>query len=104
MSRSSGPSKFSSLTGYASRADSKSGVSGAIVELVPSAIQELHGLAHAVHLLGRLFVCAGGSLEQQIAHVIRLRENLGAALPHRFEESVQRGGQLRLDLDVADLS
>src|SRR5262245_53806524 len=98
-SRSSGPSNDSSLTGNASGADSKS-VCPSMVLLV----RDLHRVAPALHRVHRDGARALRPLEQDVLQAIGLREHGGPPRANRIEARVQRGGELHLDLDVADLA
>src|SRR5690606_41852561 len=106
MSRSSGPSKLPSLTGYASSDDSNSGNS---VMTGPDrgtaaggSIAQPHRLAHGLQLAGRLGTRLPRSLEQDLAEVARPRGQRRAPLAERLEHLLARGRQLRLHPLVAD--
>src|SRR5215471_1028500 len=92
-SRSSGPSKFSSLTGNASIADSKSWCS--ILILQP------HCAPYAVHRFVRHCTRALAAVEHHLAQVRGPGERGAAAFTDRIEIRVDGLRQLHLHLDIA---
>src|SRR5256885_4878525 len=94
-SRSSGPSNFASLTGYASRIDSKLGW---------YSILEFHRAAHAFHRLLGDDARLARTFVQHITKKRRARQDFGTACADGIQLRVQRFCQLRLHLDIADLA
>src|SRR5687767_10253823 len=92
MSRSRGPSKLSSLTGYASRMDSNSG-----------SILQLHCFTHACHRLDRNRARLRRPLEQNLFDTSGMAQYFRASRAHRLELRVQGGGELLFHFDIADL-
>src|SRR5919204_6569802 len=97
-SRSSGPSKFATRTGYASRIDSNSGCS-----MIESDVSELDCFANALHLVLRRGPRPARSLMQDFADAGRLCEYFASPCAHRIEVRVERLRELLLHLDIADL-
>src|SRR5688572_2292868 len=96
-SRSSGPSKLSSLTETASIADSKSGWS-------ILSVRDPDRVPDPLHCLTRRLARASRAFDEQLLQVAALRQRGLAPLSNRLEMRVQRVGQLRFHLDVADLA
>src|SRR5262245_33705633 len=94
MSRSSGPSKFESLTGYSWSADSNSGC-------IERSVTDLHRLAYSRHGLGGDLARARGTLEQTVAKLAGAGKDLRAPLPDRLQRFVDGPRQLLLHFDVA---
>ena len=102
-SRSSGPSKL--LEADRQRVERRFEVAGAGPSQCVTQYADLHRVAHALHRLARRRRArALRAFEENLLQTVGLRQHGRAPLADRIEVRVERGRQLGLHLDVADLA